>query len=107
MLTEDMTDFFDDFAETANIYRARDKNILGASVIIDRNVDVVSDNGLAVTKRTLVAFRKDQLLSGQDQVRLDEGDEIVVVANGAETRECYQLAHVLTEDASIVQWYVR
>lgn len=100
------------FGELANIYRARDKNLTGITVLVDRNVGVPSDNGLTVVKRTILSFRKDQLLSGTQQVQLDEGDQVEMLAEQADgsykrTGECFYLRHVMTEDAGIVQWYVR
>lgn len=89
--------------ELANIYRARDKNLTGVSVIVDRDVDVVSDNGLSVSKRTVLTFRKDQIACN-----LDEDDSIEMLdSKSVRTGECFTLHHVMSEDASIVQWYVR
>lgn len=100
--------FFSDFGETANIHRAADLDIDGASVLVDRDVDVVSEDRMSVSQSTLVHFRKDQLLSGADRVKLSADDQVVLLdSEGAETEECYALHRVVSEDATIVTWKVR
>jgi hypothetical protein len=102
--TEDIGEFFEvdqGFADLANITRERGLDLPGVSVLVDRDVDVVADNGFGITKRTVLTFRADQLMDGSTRVFLDEGDEVEVGS------ECFTLLHAVSDDGSVVVWYAR
>lgn len=103
--------FFADWGVVANLYRDDGADLKDLSVIIDRNIDVVSDDGLGITKRTIVSFRKDQLVAFGESVKLSEGNCLVLEnADGTDStadKDRFTLWHPVTEDDALVQWYVR
>lgn len=104
--TEDITEFFDvdeGFAELADVTRAGDEDIAGATVIVDRGVEIVTDGGMAVTTGDTITFIRSQLVSGANQILLDAGDVVTLTASG----DTFTLNHVITQDSELVVWHVR
>lgn len=98
---EDAFIFFEDWGVTANITRASAPDLPGITVLVDKDVEVVSDNGLAITKRTVITFQAAQLVSSGERVLLDEGDQVVV------SGETYSLLYPFSDDGAVVLWYAR
>lgn len=86
---------------TATITRKTGLNLPGVTVLIDKGVDVVTDNGMTIVKRTVITFQADQLVEGATRVLLDEGDEVEVGG------ECFTLLHAVSDDGAVVVWYAR
>lgn len=96
---EDMAEFFDDddFAESVNITRPAALDLPLVSAIISKDVDVVSDNGLSIQKRTIIDLQKSQV----DEIT--EGDTLEIISTG----ECFTLMETLADDGVVLQVYAR
>lgn len=74
--------------------------IEGTCALIDRDIEVVIDNGLAITRRTVLSLPK------ADVAQLRDGD--TVIANPEkDDQEKFVVADQVSDDGVIVKVYVR
>lgn len=101
MFAEDMGDFFGDFAEVGTVLRSAGEDITSVDIILDRNVDVMTDGGMSTERRDVLTFRKDQIVVNGADVVLTKNDSVVIGSN------TFQLTHLLLADDQVVSWYAR
>lgn len=95
--TTDIAGMFDqdDFGSVANVTRASQADLVGISVILDRQVESVLRDGVTVERRDIMTFK------ASDLDEYTEGDVVVIGS------ESWRMQEELANDGLTVDVFVR
>lgn len=87
---------FKRFGELADLYRSNAKDVLGITVIVTRDVEIVGGNGLAMAKHIIVDFKKSDIdcVTDGDVLKLSTGERLT-------------LRETLSDDGNVIQRFAR
>jgi len=84
----------------ARVIRA-DGSSADTTAIVDRNVEAVSDNGLATTRRTLISLLR------ADAGTMRRGQRVIVNPDDANQTERFEIADPLDDDGVVTRGFAR